>query len=273
MSSVGAILRGERERQGLDLERISQRTRINPRYLEAIEADDLSGLPGGFFYRSFVRQYAESLGLDEDAIGADLHRMLESDHVPGVGDSLVVHDPVDVPPLPAHYRSSSGNRLPLAIVLLITAVVASSALYALWQRLQQPADVAVQTAPAKQPVAAEAVPASTVSAANTAPGATQPETPPTPPVQAPSVEVSATEDVWVSIKVDGKEVVSRVLKPGESRRVNATGSISLLVGNAGGLSVTANGKPMEPIGPRGQVRVVEITATGANVRVPGETEN
>lgn len=63
MQSLGVQLRLERERQQMDLARIAEETRINLSYLEAIEADDLSALPGEFFYRSFVRQYTKYLGI------------------------------------------------------------------------------------------------------------------------------------------------------------------------------------------------------------------
>jgi cytoskeleton protein RodZ len=74
MPSLGLQLRLERERQKLDLSLIAEETRINLSYLEAIEADDLSALPGEFFYRSFVRQYSKYLGIP----AAEADKMFES---------------------------------------------------------------------------------------------------------------------------------------------------------------------------------------------------
>jgi cytoskeleton protein RodZ len=73
--------------RGVSLEEISFATKISLRFLEAIEREDFSKLPGGIFSRSFVRTYARYLGLDEDRVVAefqlaaqpqtdfDLHRM------------------------------------------------------------------------------------------------------------------------------------------------------------------------------------------------------
>jgi cytoskeleton protein RodZ len=87
MSAFGENLRREREMRGVSLEEISFATKISLRFLEAIEREDFSRLPGGIFSRSFIRTYARYLGLDEDRIVAefqhsaqpqtdfDLHRM------------------------------------------------------------------------------------------------------------------------------------------------------------------------------------------------------
>ncbi len=57
--------------RGVSLEEISAATRISIRFLEAIEGEELSKLPGGIFTRSFVRTYARFLGLDEERVLTD----------------------------------------------------------------------------------------------------------------------------------------------------------------------------------------------------------
>ncbi|MEO8661496.1 MAG: RodZ domain-containing protein [Bryobacteraceae bacterium] len=266
MSSVGKILRQERERQGLILEKIALQTRISPRYLQAIEADDQSGLPGLFFYRSFVRQYAEFLGLDAASVGSELEEMLGPAPDPSVTNPHYL-EPIDLPPLPTGTRSSSRSRLPMALVFLVITIIAASGLYVFWQRMQKPPEehpAPVVTAPAPAPVPTKTVvtPPPVV--------AEQPPAPQSAPADTPSLEVMATEEVWVSVTADGKEVVSRVLRPGEKRRITGKDKVTLLTGNAGGLVVTANGKLLEPFGPKGQVRAIDVTSTGVEVRTPNK---
>jgi len=67
----GEYLRREREMRGVSLEEISTATKISIRFLQAIEDEELSRLPGGIFTRSFVRTYARYLGLDEERVMAD----------------------------------------------------------------------------------------------------------------------------------------------------------------------------------------------------------
>src|SRR5205807_4536941 len=64
-SSVGEILRRERLNQKRELAEIAEELCIARGYLRAIEEDDLKSLPGSFFYKSFVKQYAGVLGIDE----------------------------------------------------------------------------------------------------------------------------------------------------------------------------------------------------------------
>ena len=70
MTPVGETLRRERMKRNLDFEEISRELKISTRFLQAIENDQYEKLPGGVFAKSFVRQYARLLGLnDEDLAG------------------------------------------------------------------------------------------------------------------------------------------------------------------------------------------------------------
>ena len=64
--SFGARLRYERERRKIALDTIAVNTKILPALLEGLERDDLSRWPSGIFRRSFVRAYAQAVGLDPD---------------------------------------------------------------------------------------------------------------------------------------------------------------------------------------------------------------
>ncbi|MBY0374866.1 MAG: helix-turn-helix domain-containing protein, partial [Bryobacteraceae bacterium] len=78
MPSLGLQLRQERERRGISLADIAKDTRISTRYLEAIETDDTRTLPHDFFYRSFIRQYAQYLGLSDAEVQASLQLELSA---------------------------------------------------------------------------------------------------------------------------------------------------------------------------------------------------
>ena len=82
------------------------------------------------------------------------------------------------------------------------------------------------------------------------------------------VEITASEIVWIFAKADGKTSFTGTLEPNQSRTVDASGSVVLRLGNAGGAHITLNGKPIGDVGPRGQPRTVEITANGFQVVAP-----
>jgi cytoskeletal protein RodZ len=64
---LGTRLRTARERRGVTVQQLASATTISANAIEALERNDLSGLPGGIFSRAFVRSYAIEVGLDPDA--------------------------------------------------------------------------------------------------------------------------------------------------------------------------------------------------------------
>lgn len=82
---LGESLRKERELRGITLEDISTRTKVNVRFLEAIEDDDLSALPAKAFAKGFLRSYARVVGLDEELVLTNFeycHHAIQSENAP-----------------------------------------------------------------------------------------------------------------------------------------------------------------------------------------------
>ncbi|MFD1018253.1 helix-turn-helix domain-containing protein [Thalassobacillus hwangdonensis] len=65
---LGTRLREAREAKKLSLEEVQDVTKIQKRYLQAIEKGNLSVLPGKFYARAFIREYAAAVGLDPDEV-------------------------------------------------------------------------------------------------------------------------------------------------------------------------------------------------------------
>ena len=64
MPEIGVTLREARMRAGIDIAEVESRTKIRAKYLRALENEEWSLLPGTTFVKSFLRTYAEALGLD-----------------------------------------------------------------------------------------------------------------------------------------------------------------------------------------------------------------
>jgi hypothetical protein len=67
----GEKLRKYREQRGLEIDDISNVTKISVRMLRALEEEHFDQLPGGVFNRGFVRAYARQVGLDQEEAVAD----------------------------------------------------------------------------------------------------------------------------------------------------------------------------------------------------------
>jgi cytoskeletal protein RodZ len=82
MAEIGATLREARMRAKIDINEVETRTKIRAKYLRAIENEEWGLLPGDVYVKSFLRTYAEYLGLDGRQIIDDYKRRYErpSDH-------------------------------------------------------------------------------------------------------------------------------------------------------------------------------------------------
>jgi cytoskeletal protein RodZ len=118
--AIGDTLREARMRQKIDITEIEAKTKIRAKYLRAMENEEFDLLPGSTFAKSFLRTYAEALGLDA-------HRLVEEYRA-----QYEPRDEGDLPPLagqrdrrPRRDRRS-GGRPPgrvAAIVAILVAVV------------------------------------------------------------------------------------------------------------------------------------------------------
>jgi cytoskeletal protein RodZ len=267
MPSLGQRLQEERAKRGLSIEEIADQTRINPAYIRAIETDDLSSLPGGFFYRSFVRQYARMLGLPEAEYSGFLTRSLE-DEVKNIErlETALPERHISVPPMPTGVvnKAEETRRWVIRLSVLMAVIVLCSGVYYVYQWWRTTQEIAAQ-----QQAAAAQTPPEPVKPAPAVQTPPPQETVTQPPVQEPApappapsspvtVVVNAREAVWAGVTADGKPVFQAALNPGESKTFEASERIRIRLGNAGGAEITYNGKAIPAVGPVGQVRTVEF---------------
>jgi len=278
MSGIGETLRREREKRNLTLEQISRELKISQRFLEAIEKENFDRLPGRVFVKSFVRQYARLLGLDEEELAAEVERAI--DPQPAVPQFAEPSRPpaadIRVPPVETwqdfgERRLSWSSSLP-ALAMVVVVMLVCSGVYALWQRqrtLATPppsplssASEAPQnpTPPRRADEAARQAGADLPKASEAGTGTPAPN-----PNANVRVEVTADDTVWILAQGDGKYLFSGTLEPNQSRTVEASQKVMLRLGNAGGVNITLNGKPIGSVGPKGQVRTVQFTSGGFQI--------
>src|SRR5215813_6477036 len=133
MTSVGETLRRERLKRHLELEQISRELKISSRMLEAIEDEKFERLPGGVFAKSFVRQYARLLGLDESEMASQVEHLIESPFsVQVLAESQPdLTPPIHVPKVDAweSYGEDKGllwtSWMPASVMVIVAMLVCS----------------------------------------------------------------------------------------------------------------------------------------------------
>jgi cytoskeleton protein RodZ len=83
-----------------------------------------------------------------------------------------------------------------------------------------------------------------------------------------SLQVKAVEETWVNLQVDDQSGKEMIFKPGEGISVEASNRIRMTLGNAGGLDLIWNGKPLEKFGKSGEVLTLFFTSRGIEVKRP-----
>ena len=86
--TFGSRLRAERERRGISLDSIAEKTKIKKSFLESLERGDFSKWPAGtVFRRAYVRDYATAIGLSPESVIVDFVRLSPVDEEPIVAPS------------------------------------------------------------------------------------------------------------------------------------------------------------------------------------------
>src|ERR1700759_5324154 len=82
MEQIGARLREARMRGKIDINQVESDTKIRAKYLRAMENEEWSLLPGDIYAKTFLRTYADYLGLDSREVLDDYRRQYErpTDH-------------------------------------------------------------------------------------------------------------------------------------------------------------------------------------------------
>lgn len=284
MLSVGETLKCARQGRGLTLDAAAAETRISARYLQAIESDDRKVLPSGFFYKSFVDQYAKWLALDTREIDAEIDRLLSADEPLPLPcfENVVARN---IPPMKSrrHFPAFASYASAISFVLVVAAC---SGVYMLWHDARFNAKVVIDNIRAwTKPAPVHAAQARRPELAKTV--QVQPARPEPEPVRLEEtaaetaaqtghrvlLDLMAHEATWLSVSSDGKPVFSGTLQANETKSVAGREFAKLRVGNAAGIEVRLNGKLLGPLGARGQVLTVLFTPDNFEiVQTPKESD-
>jgi cytoskeleton protein RodZ len=287
MGGFGDRLRREREARGVSLGEISESTKISGGFLRSLEQEDFERLPGGIFNRGFVRAYSKFLGIDEDAMVADFDAAYEQYRAEQAPPPPLV--PIEEKEVPAKdYRFSAAILIPL--ILLISIVL-------LWRHRTKAAEATQGVAATHsnsrgggnrlpdvngskprqsvensklagadgtlKKVAGDSVAGNIQKQPDSGTALKSPESAAAPPSMRPiRVEIHANEDAWLSVIADGKTMMEGVLPAASTRKFRAQKNIYFTTGNAGGVEVSYNGRPLPPLGTSNEVKSLTFTPNG-----------
>ena len=245
MAGEGQMLRTARENKQWSLTDTEEVTKIRVRYIEALEDENYGILPGSTYAKGYLRTYAKQLGLNSD----EIIELYSASMTPG--DSTV--QPVlKKAQVPVKSRSLWGRFAIIGgVAVLIMIVFAVKGLYFPGNEVEDPpySSPPLISAPKTDP--AEELPSETEEPPQTT----------TPPNDIDSTQEGLTAQLvfnqpcWIEIRIDDQASFQETFAAGTSTELKGTEKIELVsIGNAGGLTVTLNGRDLPALGNAGEVR-------------------
>jgi cytoskeletal protein RodZ len=237
--SFGRYLQAIRLEKKISLEQVSEQTRIGLGNLLLIEQENHEQLPAQVYVKGFLRSYAKAIGADGDEVIRRYDSCLEV--VQKISDSESA-------------SKGTGRRiwwkLLISLVLLI-CIIGASLLAVFFLRQAPTADN-----PSEQKTTAE-----TEQAVDTQAAQKGLDPDPRPVKAVPEkwlLHVAAVEETWLKVIMDEKESNEYHLNTGDELELEAVSGFNLLIGNAGGIKLTLNDKPVPISGKSGDVVTIEL---------------
>lgn len=241
METLGEYLIRVRKTCGYSLEDAAMVTRVNIRYLEAMENDDIGKLPGDTFFQGFVRSYAKFLGITEEEINKKINETRKTELPPVNTHNLEEKTMMQVVITSGKLKVILPLGLGVVVLMLLLALFRGGRDSDTLQYSKNDREAATGSGEVQQAQIARAVAEPIV------------------------LKMYAKELTWIRAKIDDREIKDVILKPGEGVMWNGEKKIVLTIGNAGGIEAEINDKTYGTFGKRGEVaRDIVITSDGVS---------
>ena len=276
MESFGEYLKKERESRNISLEEVSAGTKIRKVILEAIENDDVDALPATVFVKGFLRSYSRYLGLESSKVILQYHT-----HIVFLNKMKEERNFVD--------RNRTLYKPTVVIALVLILIFVFFVYFS--QREKKESLVFIPVSP--QTTVTES---STKRSSTKTPYLLMKKKEKVQKEREVSEEASvitpfssegglilegednteksikeeirilirALDTTWLRVQLDDDIPFEIIMKRGDNLTWKAINKLKLFVGNAGGVELFYNGKPVGSIGTSGQV--VSLTFPNEKIR-------
>jgi cytoskeleton protein RodZ len=232
MPEIGSTLREARMRRRIDIQEVETATKIRAKYLRALENEEWSLLPGATFVKTFLRTYAEFLGLDGRLLVEEYKARYEpvsQQEMPQFTQRLDRRRRRPVPSRP------KGPPVWLVIVAVLVAIIGGLALLgSLGSGTDKSADTGPRTTTTNQRSSSKAAGGS---------GSSTTTTQKKPASRTVSLRIVPTGAVWVCLEdARGRKLIpGQQLSTGSSKGPYRSSKFRITLGN-GNAVLRVNGK-------------------------------
>ena len=230
--SFGHYLKAIRVKKGISLDEVSEETRIRIDTLRLIEKEDHDRLPSEVFVKGFLRAYAEAVGIDG---GEAVTRYTSSINA----YQATARSETDFVKLSTRFWPHLLLSLGAMICIITLSVFAMSVFHSPLQTDNQ-----VNTNAGEDDNKNDSELESDLVGKLSE--------------KSLLLKIITIETSWIKVIIDGRKPKEYSLKPGDRLEFEAFDDFNLLIGNATGVQLILNDKPIEVLGKRGQVVNIQI---------------
>ena len=236
--SFGRYLKTIRREKGISLQEVSKNTKIGVDTLLLIEKEDHDGLPAEVFVKGFLRAYADSIGIDDDVV---IQRYLS--------DCRAIRGTSELGIDQNGSRPKFWLRLALSLGALV-CIISLSVFTVSFFHGEPSNDVSIDKRSLKES-------RSNSSAKDSRKSDSERKLPKSLSGKW-LLKIITIEDTWIKVTIDDHQPKEYSLLPRDRLELEATSGFYLLIGNAGGIRLILNEKPLELNGKSGQVLKIRI---------------
>lgn len=281
MTNIGKELKEARLKKGFTIDDLQQKTKIQKKYLEALELDEYEAMPSTYYVRTFLRQYADAVGLDGNLVVKKFDGQKVQIEQPKI--EKITESRKNLHKEEKNIVQVLLDRLPMIVLSLIAVAIITTIGYATWK--QHKDSSMIQTSSSVE-VDRESTQATTSKTKESS--ATQTTTSTTQEVKP---EIAITSDdgkniamsaknitspakltfsgtngsCWVGITVGGASVYNYTVKQGETTEYalpEGTAEVKIVLGAAVNLSAKLNDQNLDIIGQtKAYQKNIDLTVT------------
>ena len=248
MKELGKILKQKRLAEKLDFDELQEKTKVQKKYLIAIEEGDEKSFPALVYYKSFVRTYANVLGLNPEVLFKECEERIKSaqKEIEAKEEKESFFDSITHKTLKTKKSEDSdekdnsfSKKEPVSkpgvdnkkLWLTIIVGVLLLFIFIFGNKILNSSDHYIDNSDAQSSMLAN-------------------QNNPALPVETPIAEkqkltIEATQGVWLKIDADGKEVFEGIMRAGDKQDWTADNKFNIRIGYTPGVNVFFNGNQVD----------------------------
>lgn len=252
MKDLGKELIELRLIKGLTLKQVSELTRINIKYLENLENNNFNFLPE-IYVRSFLKSYVRAIDGDEKYIFQLFDEITKhknediTENKSEIEKNIPQKEKEEKKDFFSFYKTLNAKNIKIILGLIFLITLVLIIIHNTKNEIRETEKIKSKKSDTIETIKSENLSEDFNNIVIS---------------DSLLLGITSTDSVWIRVKMDNIKVSEVYMLKNENKYFKAKDKFELLIGNAGAISLTMNGKELPFEGMKGSVKKIEIDRTG-----------